>query len=296
MTTLDRFRGSLLGLAVGDAVGTTNEFSSQPPPIDDMVGGGPFRLQPGQWTDDTSMALCLADSLIACRSFDPHDQMERYRQWWQHGHNSVTGHCFDIGTTTAAALRRFGVDGDPYAGDPSPQAAGNGSLMRLAPVPLFYWRDLAKAIDYAGQSSRTTHAAPQAVDGCRYFAELIIKALNGAAKEAILDTPAAHLHPTIANLAQGRYRQMSLAEITPSGYVVDSLEAALHCFARTSTYREGCLMAANLGGDADTIAAIYGQLAGAHYGQAGIPEAWLSRLAWRESISQRADQLYALGP
>jgi len=196
----------------------------------------------------------------------------------------------------AAALRRFGVDGDPYAGDPSPLAAGNGSLMRLAPIPMFYWRNLAQAMDHAAQSSRTTHAAPQAIDGCRYYAVLILKALQGATKEEILGHTPEDLHPAIAQVALGSYRRKSRAEIAPSGYVADSLETALHCFANTNHYQEGCLMAANLGGDSDTIAAIYGQLAGAHYGQAGIPEAWLSRLAWQESIAQRADQIYALSP
>jgi len=139
MPTLNsRLQGCLLGLAVGDAVGTTLEF--KPPgsfeAIDDMVGGGPFRLAPGQWTDDTSMALCLAESLLHCDGFDAADQMRRYCDWWRNGYLSSTGRCFDIGNTVANALHRFEASGDPFSGDTSPFSAGNGSLMRLAPVAI----------------------------------------------------------------------------------------------------------------------------------------------------------------
>src|SRR5512136_138964 len=118
MDTLSRYRGCLLGLAVGDALGTTLEFS--PPgtftPIDDIVGGGPFHLKPGQWTDDTSMALCLAESLIECQAFDPVDQMQHYVRWFRHGHLSSTGKCFDIGNTTRMALTQFERTHEPFCG------------------------------------------------------------------------------------------------------------------------------------------------------------------------------------
>ncbi len=278
---IERARGALLGLAVGDALGATNEFTSHPPPIDGMVGGGPFNLEPGQWTDDTSMAFCLADSLIACGGFDAHDQMERYVGWWREGENSVRGRCFDIGITTREALDRFRQTGDPYSGDTDPYTAGNGSLMRLAPVPIFYHRDPAALDRYAADSSRTTHAAPEAVEACVTYARLIAAALRGASKEEIFQ-----LLPAWTPKPPGRLK--------PSGYVVDSLEAALNCFHQTGSFRDGCLMAANLGGDSDTIAAIYVQLAGAHYGESGIPAGWLECLAWRPAIAARAEQLFFL--
>src|SRR3954470_4164877 len=172
MDSVERYRGCLLGLAVGDALGTTLEF--QPPgsfdPIDDMVGGGPFELKPGQWTDDTSMALCLAESLIECLGFDASDQMERYLRWFRRGHLSSAGWCFDIGSTTCSALLRFQSDRDPYAGSTEPTAAGNGSIMRLAPVPMFFAGNPVEAMDRAADSSRTTHGAVEAVDACRYLA------------------------------------------------------------------------------------------------------------------------------
>ncbi|GIV97273.1 MAG: hypothetical protein KatS3mg057_1930 [Herpetosiphonaceae bacterium] len=188
MELIARYRGALLGLAVGDAVGTTLEFC--PPgsfaPIDDMIGGGPFHLLPGQWTDDTSMALCLAASLVERRAFDPRDQMERYLRWWREGYMSSTGRCFDIGGTVAAALRRYEQSGEPFAGSSDPYTAGNGSIMRLAPVPLFFAGDPSLAIERSADSSRTTHAAPAAVDACRYLAALILGALQGASKEELL--------------------------------------------------------------------------------------------------------------
>jgi ADP-ribosyl-[dinitrogen reductase] hydrolase len=156
-----RSRGCLLGLAVGDAVGTTVEFQTRGSfaPLADMVGGGPFGLKPGQWTDDTSMALCLATSLVECGGFDPGDQMERYCRWYEEGYLSSTGRCFDIGNTVRSALERFRRDGDPNAGSRDPRSAGNGCIMRLAPVPLFFFPGLDAAEHHAGESSRTTHGA-----------------------------------------------------------------------------------------------------------------------------------------
>src|SRR5450755_4687570 len=169
-----RFRGAMLGLAVGDAVGTTLEFRSPGTfaEIDDMLGGGPFQLAAGEWTDDTSMALCLAESLIEKRGFDPVDQLERYTHWADHGHLSSNGRVFDIGNTVRSALAKFAKTHGPYCGSSDPNSAGNGSLMRLAPVPLFYAQRPLEAIERSGESSRTTHGARTAVDACRYFGGL----------------------------------------------------------------------------------------------------------------------------
>jgi len=159
--TLSRYRGCLLGLAVGDALGTTLEFQTPGTfrPIHDMTGGGPFDLKPGEWTDDTSMALCLAESLIETGGFDPVDQLDRYLRWYRDGHLSSTGSCFDIGNTVRQALLRFEITREPYCGSTHPRSAGNGSIMRLAPVPLFYALSPEEAIEKAGESSRTTHGA-----------------------------------------------------------------------------------------------------------------------------------------
>lgn len=303
MGTPARYRGCLLGLAVGDAVGAALEFS--PPgtfePITDMVGGGPFNLRPGQWTDDTSMALCLAESLLARGGFDPADQLRRYVRWWREGHLSSTGACFDIGATTRAALAAFERTGRPYCGSPDAGAAGNGSLMRLAPVPLFYARQPEEAVAKAADSSRTTHAARAAVDACRCLAGLIVGALRGASKEELTApgfAPVAGLWereplcPEIRAIADGSFRRRNPPEIRATGYAVDTLEAALWAFHRTGDFRSGCLRVVNLGDDADTSGAVFGQLAGACYGERGIPAEWRARLHARDRIASLADRLY----
>jgi ADP-ribosyl-[dinitrogen reductase] hydrolase len=304
MNLRDRYRGSLLGLAAGDALGTTLEFS--PPgsfaPLEEMIGGGPFALAPGQWTDDTSMALCLATSLLEPRGFDARDQMQRYLRWRDEGYLSSTGTCFDISGAVSAALRRFETTGEPFAGSPDPRTAGNGSLMRLAPVPLFYASQPEVALEKAADSSRTTHGAPAAIDACRYLAALLIGAVSGVSKEELLfplysPVPGywqqQPLVPEIAAVASGSFTQRQPPEIRGSGYVVESLEAALWAFAHSTSFREGCVLAVNLGDDADTTGAIYGQLAGAYYGASGIPEHWRARLALCPLIESLADHLLA---
>ena len=300
--TVDRYRGCLLGLAVGDALGTTLEF--QPPgsftPITDMVGGGPFNLQPGQWTDDTSMALCLAESLIECRGFDPRDQMERYVRWWKEGRLSSTGACFDIGNTTRTALATFLKTGDPISGPSDSYSAGNGSLMRLAPVPMFYAIEPIEAIEKSGESSRTTHGATVAIDACRYLGALIVGALQGQEKDILLSehySPAPGywqdkpLAPAIDEIADGSFKLKNPPDVRGTGYVAQSLEAALWAFYHGRTFEEGCFLAVNLGDDADTTGAIYGQIAGAYYGVNAIPLSWLNKTKNCILILEIAEQL-----
>lgn len=298
-STLDRSRGALLGLAAGDALGTTLEF--QHPghfePLTDMVGGGPFSLKPGEWTDDTSMALCLAESLVEKHAFDPRDQMQRYVRWYREGHFSVKGYYFDIGNATRTALERFEHSGQPFAGSTDPNSAGNGSIMRLAPVPMAFAHDPTEAIRLAGESSRTTHGALTCVDACRYLAGLLVGAIHGASKEELLApdyTPipgswnAEPLCEEVAQVAAGSFLRKEPPEIRGSGYVVESLEAALWAFAKSDSFEEGALLAVNLGDDADTTGAVYGQIAGAYYGASGIPRRWIEKLAMRDEIERLA--------
>lgn len=303
----DRYLGALLGLAVGDALGTTLEFTEPGTftPITDMVGGGPFALKPGQWTDDTSMALCLAESLAECGGFDPLDQMQRYVRWWKEGHWSSTGRCFDIGNTTSASLRRFMASGDPIAGRTDDYASGNGSLMRLAPVAMYFAHDPALAVQMAAESSRTTHGGRAAVDACRYFAALLVGLLAGRPKEEVLSEhyapvaglwEAQPLHPEVAQVAGGSFRRKAPPELRAGrGYVVHTLEAALWAFASTDDFASGALAAVNLGEDADTTGAVYGQVAGAWYGVRGIPEGWVGRVARRGEIEGVGERLWGGG-
>jgi ADP-ribosyl-[dinitrogen reductase] hydrolase len=294
---INRFRGCLLGLAVGDAVGTTVEFKPRGsfPPLTNMVGGGPFGLEAGQWTDDTSMALCLATSLIEKKSFDPTDQMDRYWNWYQNGYLSSTGFCFDIGTTVSDALIRYTRTGNPFSGSESPNSAGNGSLMRLAPIPVLYFPDLEKVIHYAKESSRTTHGALECIEACQLFAEMIHLALSGQDKDEILfGTKFNASAQKIVAIADGSYTSKSITQIRGTGYVVECLEAALWCFHYTNSFEDAILQAANLGDDADTTAAVCGQIAGAFYGEANIPGTWLNKLYMRNEIADLANRLLEL--
>lgn len=291
----DRYTGCLLGLACGDAVGTTLEFSARETlsPITDMVGGGPFALAPGQWTDDTSMALCLAESLLSKNGFDARDQMARYLNWWHWGYWSATGQCFDIGTTVRQALMRFEETGEPFAGSIDPKTAGNGSIMRLAPVILFYYPDQNSVTWAAKQSSRTTHGAPEAIESCQLLAEVVSKALAVHKKDDVFSlSPEQYCEPAIKDLALGSFKHKHRDQIRGTGYSIASLEAALWCFWSTESFEAAVLQAANLGDDADTTAAIVGQIAGAFYSKQGIPPRWLEKLHLVSEIENIAIALF----
>lgn len=295
MDTIDRYRGALLGLACGDAVGTTVEFMPRGSfaTVTDMQGGGPFSLAPGKWTDDTSMAVCLAESLIQTSRCDPADQMARYANWYEWGYWSSTGVCFDIGITTKGAIHQFLLTGEALSGPSNPEAAGNGSLMRLAPIALRCGHDEQLVQEMAALSSRTTHGAAECLDACRVFAVALSRALRGVPKEQVLNLGGLPIESAkIRSIAAADHAAKPVEQIKGSGYVVDSLEATLWCYARHDNFRDSVLEAVNLGDDADTTGAIVGQLAGATYGAAGIPAAWLDRLHLAQEIGGLADALW----
>ena len=306
MSKINRQRGTLIGLAVGDALGAAVEFE-MPGTFEAVTGyraGGPHGLEPGEWTDDTSMALALADS-IATVGWDINDQSRRYVAWWRRGEYSVNGRCFDIGNTTIAALQRFQRSGDARtSGDPSGRASGNGSIMRLAPVPIRYcymFPDrIGDLVERAAESSMPTHASPQCLSACVYLTVAVCGLIDGRSREEVLD-PAwepmrlardiAPFHREIVDVAEGSFRWKQPPEIVGSGYVVKTLEAALWAFHDAGDFREAVLRAVNLGDDADTTGAVCGQLAGAYWGESGIPREWLEGLARREMIERALDGL-----
>jgi ADP-ribosyl-[dinitrogen reductase] hydrolase len=147
---LNKCKGALLGLAIGDALGTAVEFLKPGTfePITDIVGGGVLNLAAGKWTDDTSMALCLADSLIEKGEFDAFDQLEKYYKWFTEGYNSSEDECVDIGNATRSALYLYANSAQPYCGDISRLNAGNGSIVRLAPISIFYRNNTSSLIKY----------------------------------------------------------------------------------------------------------------------------------------------------
>jgi ADP-ribosylglycohydrolase len=244
------------------------------------------------------MALCLAESLIECQGMDLTDQMQRYLRWFRDGYLSSTGECFDIGNTVRSALNNFERTGNPMSGSTDPYSAGNGSIMRLAPVPMLYAHNSTAAIQNSAISSKTTHRTKAAVDACRYFGGLINGALNEVDKELLLSASyferGEPFLVEIEQIVRGSFKEKVPPEIKGTGYVVHSLEAALWAFAGSESFESGCLMAVNLGDDADTTGAVYGQLAGAYYGESGIPDGWIAKLALKDLIRSYADQIFQL--
>ena len=294
--TQQRFEGCLLGLACGDAVGGPVEFYRRGrfPPVQGMHGGGKFELRPGEWTDDTAMALCLAESLLARKGIDPLDQMQRYWRWADQGHHSTRHHAFGLGKTVANALMRFRRTGDPLAGTADPATAGNGSLMRLAPVAMFCFNDRQAMLEAAELTSRTTHAAEEALAACRYLAAILHAALHGAPDKASLlsaadDIP---LPSGMTRIARKEFLTAPMDRIYGRGYVVDCLEAALWCFWHSDSFEEAILRSANLGDDADSTAAVCGQIAGAFHGVSAIPEEWRHTLFRYDAIRDFAGALF----
>jgi ADP-ribosylglycohydrolase len=296
----------MLGLAIGDALGAAVEFE-QPgtfDPVTTFRDGGPHELEPGEWTDDTSMALALADSIISVE-WDLDDQARRYLAWLDRGEYSVNGTCFDIGLTTRSALERFRLLGDARkAGSRDHRASGNGSIMRLAPVPIrfasLYPSDALGLARYCLESSLPTHASPDCLAACAYLGIVLAALMQGEPREEVLShdwkplavlASAEMLTDAVHEVARGSFRRKAPPAIKGSGYVVESLEAALWAFDRASSFREAVLAAVNLGDDADTTGAVCGQLAGAHWGHSGIPSEWLQQVARGASLRETADRL-----
>lgn len=304
----ERFLGCLIGLAVGDAYGTTYEFTNRKrmPEVlpNDIIGGGPFNMKPGEWTDDTSMALCLAESLVE-KGWDANDQMVRYIKWWLEGYNSVKGECFDIGGATRSALSCYNML-NTYVQDI--QAAGNGVLMRLAPVPMFFNGNSSEVLNYSSYQSVMTHPSPQSIECSMFLGAIIDKILSGEtdknkllnfdtlfndeekkAYQDILDKYSCPSNSRIESIKKAEYDEDRLSG---DGYCVYTLEAALWAFATTDNFVDGLKKVVSLGDDTDTTGAVYGQIAGAYYGINNIP--WVDKIAWIDKIKQLSIDLYEL--
>jgi len=291
----DRLRGALVGLAVGDALGASIEFRAPGTfePVTGYRGGGPHGLGPGEWTDDTSMALALADSVS--RGWNLSDQARRYLDWQRNGRYSVNGRCFDIGVQTARALDAFRrSDYARTSGGSSEDSSGNGSIMRLAPVSIAFVslypdriEDLALMLD---ESSLPTHGSPICRSSCRYLGVVLAALAWGEDREQVLSPDwkalgrLGPLHPLVDVIARGSFREKQPPAIRGTGFVADCLEAALWAFRSAGSFAESVLDAVNLGDDADTTGAVCGQLAGACWGETGIPDAWREGLARRDMI------------
>ena len=287
--SLDKWMGSIIGLAIGDQLGSLTEGKAR----------GSFEkvrgMDPGTfWTDDTSQALCLADSLISTKKFDLTDQLERYSKWLFEGYLSSKEWGYGCGPTARLAINNFKKNGKP---SPVKDQPTNGALMRLCPIPLYYSYNLEEAINKSGESAKSTHDNPICVDACRLYGSMIVKAVQKKDKDFILeydhklwtDKP---LEKSIQIVAQGSFKEKKLSEIKGTLNISESIEASLWAFNHSSSFAEGALMAVNMGDDADTTAAIFGQLAGAFYGYEAIPIDWRSKLLEKELIEFIANKLY----
>lgn len=291
---LDKYRGSIFGLAVGDALGATVEFSQRGEivPLIEMNGGGPFNLKPGEWTDDTSMALCMAQSIIEKDNFDVEDIANKFVMWMDDGYMSSNGRCFDIGTTTYAALTYYKY----YKAISGLNSPANGSLMRLCPIPLAF-RENPRLYQIAEESSKITHRNTLAQDACKYYSHLIIKCFTKLNKTDILSYDrlfSRHIEtPEFEHIIKRSYVGLEEKEFwNPTGYVIDTIHAALWAFTNSETFEEGLLKATSLCGDSDTVGAIYGQLAGAYYGYNNIPSHWIKLVAKKDLLETISIQLY----
>jgi ADP-ribosyl-[dinitrogen reductase] hydrolase len=282
----NKLQGCLLGLACGDAVGASVEFLPRGrfKPLTDMLGGGKFQLKAGMWTDDTSMSLCLAESLIICKGFDADDQMQRYLRWIDEGYYSSKDYAVGLGKTIINSLFRYRKTGNPYSGRTESRYSGNGSLMRLAPIAIYYQNNLLEACKYASLSSQTTHASAECIQACQYFCHILLNAFIAENKYQVFESRTNLDLACLTSIVSCDFMKKSVDEIKGSGFVLESLEAALWAFWHTNNFKDAVLAAANLGDDADTTAAICGQLAGAYYGIDHIPVEWLRKLHRKNDI------------
>jgi ADP-ribosylglycohydrolase len=302
----ERISGGLIGLAVCDALGMPNEVirhPRQPKRLTSMEGGGELGLPPGAYTDDAQFALALSESMVESNGFDPQDQMDKYKLVVDNNYMGSTDKNIGTGRTIRKAVETYKRTGLPYMTITNdPDNAGNGSIMRLFPVPAFYaYNHPVHAIRFSGDSARVTHSADASVDAARYLGYLIHSALNGASKDYLLSDfteksevreywKAFPLHEPIRSIARGSFKSCNPKL---SGGAADTLESALSVFADTDSFKDGAVEAVSLGGDSDTRGAVFGQLAGAHYGVESIPRDWRHSLLRKELVESTAHRLYA---
>lgn len=295
--SLDKAKGALIGLAVGDAVGTTLEFLPRDRvTIIDMIGGGVFKLKPGEWTDDTSMALCLAETYLETKKMDVSIFRRNLLRWYRYGENSSNGRCFDIGNTTKTALEEYAKKGNDWFGNSSPESAGNAPVIRQAPVSIFNRKSLYKNLIESKQQCVATHGAAESINSCQFLSLILHYLINGCSKE---NTFSPHVWPCtlrVLLINAGEYKQKKRDQIRSSGYVIDTLEAAMWAVWNTDNFRDAVLLAANLADDADSVAATAGQIAGALYGYSGIPQEWKNKLVQHEHIVRIASELFDRAP
>jgi len=293
-TVNGRISGCFLGLAVGDALGMPVEFQARGTfqPVTEMCAGGYFRLPLGAWTDDTAMALCLGQSLTKYPQFDPKDLLDRFCRWMYHAENTSTGKCIGIGQNTLRTLGHYYRTGELVA-SPNIRSDGNGAIMRLAPVACIHFKNPILAKQIAVSQGKTTHASALSDAACELLSDILCELIAGHDWDAVKSRiPSSYWPKPIADIATGSWQNKSSDEISSSGFVADTLEAACWAVGTSNSFEQALINAVNLGNDADTVGAVTGQIAGARYGLGAIPSRWLNALAERESLERLCNQFF----
>jgi ADP-ribosyl-[dinitrogen reductase] hydrolase len=298
--------GSLLGGIVGDAYGAPYEFQRRDTykVTDNLEFVTTFKLPAGSFTDDGSMMLCLAESLVKCNGHNGHDQMERYLRWYKEGYMSSAPErgCFDVGNATARAINLYAYNKEHLKKGETPRttnehesmSSGNGGIMRLAPIPVFYFKCPSRAIEYAKLSSATTHKSKECLDSAALMTYVISKCLHGAQKQQALDNTDFEnsvMSDSVKDLCRGFYKTKPREGISTSGYVIHSLEAALWALHKYDTFIDGMKELASMGEDTDTVCCIYGQMAGALYGLDAVPKQWIKKLQRKDMVMNTVKSL-----
>jgi len=274
--TLDESMGCFIGGAIGDALGGPVEFKSEGsfPLVTEMIGGGVFDLAEGEWTDDTAMAVCIADAYIKSRRFNSSAIVHNFQLWLENGSFGTRDHCFDVGVTTHNSL--FNATGmRPYAGENVKDASGNGSIMRSAPIAIFNWRNPYDAVADAVACSLITHGN---TDTIRYMTAWMAELLEGKQIEQFY-----------------RLRPYNFRQENGKGSIMYAYNRAWDCVLSTSSFEEAVVKAVNFGDDADTVGAVTGILAGRIYGYKNIPQRWLDKLFQLKYLERLAKQLHSIG-
>ncbi len=302
----NKIKAVVLGHAVADALGVPVEFCEREAldqkPVTDMMGYGTYPYPEGCWSDDTSMSLAALDSL-ADGKVDFDDVMIRFGKWYYNDAYTPTGKMFDVGNTCSDAIEHYFKDHKSIeeCGLVGERANGNGSLMRIHPFSLLAWCKNQTETEWEPmieKASALTHAHERSKLACKIYTLVLFHLLDAPGKEAL--KLALHEADCLyqSSSEYGQYKRifdsdfahMARAQIVSSGYVVDTLEAALWCLFTTDSYRDCVLKAVNLGDDTDTVAAVAGGLAGALYGYNAIPQEWLHALKRRADIEEMCER------
>lgn len=300
---INKKKGTYFGLIIGDALGAPLEFVRRDfKNISDMTTGGYHNVSKGEWTDDTSMMLAIANSLINLKTFSLEDQLKEYVKWFKNGKYSTRNNCFDIGLQTKGSLEDYIEKGSIISEYNHFNNSGNGSVMRLAPINIKYasTKNIKELLYYSRRSSLSTHPNKICQEACVLLSIIINRCFNGLEKKDILyfnDKTLSNYNiktKEIKEIAKGSYINKKREDISSSGYVVSSLEASIWAFNETDNFNDALLLAVNLGNDADTVGAITGQIAGAYYGYNNINKDWLNSLLKLEMLEETFTKLISV--